>query len=202
MIAILDYGMGNVGSIQNMLRKIGARSTVTNRLEEIEAADKLILPGVGAFDVAMENLQRGGFLPVLDHLVRERGRPVLGICLGMQLLTRGSDEGRLSGLGWIDAVTVRFEQPEGERLRLPHMGWNNVNVCRDNALLALEAEQRFYFVHSYYVRCHQPGDVVAVARYGTEFCAALERGNVYGTQFHPEKSHKYGLGVLTRFASL
>ena len=194
--------MGNLGSIHNMLRRVGAESSITSDLDQIRRADKLILPGVGAFDAAMRNLARLGLVPVLNEQVLERRIPILGICLGMQLLTRGSEEGRLSGLGWIDADTVRFDLRDHPNLRLPHMGWNRIRLCREGSILDGVADvERFYFVHTYHVRCHQPQDVLAVADYGMTFHAAVISANIVGTQFHPEKSHKFGLRVLANFAA-
>lgn len=201
MIGIVDYGMGNLGSIRNMLKKVGAACEITSDPQRLAQASKLILPGVGAFDAGMARLDEAGLTPVLHQLVLERRMPVLGICLGMQLMTRGSEEGRRPGLGWIDATTVRFEPPPADKLKVPHMGWNVVQPCRPSALLeGAEAEERFYFVHSYFVRCSDPADVLLRAHYGAPFDAAFERGNVMGVQFHPEKSHKFGLRLLSNFA--
>ena len=201
MIAIVDFGMGNLGSIRNMLAKIGAESVITSDPSAIQAADKLILPGVGAFDRAMENLHRAGLVPVLNDKVISRKTPVLGICLGMQLLSRRSEEGSLPGLGWIDADTVRFPaEVDGTKLTVPHMGWNSITVTQPASLLGhLGDEPRFYFVHSYYVRCDREADVAATASHGITFHAAVARGNIVGTQFHPEKSHRFGLSLLRSF---
>ena len=201
MIAIVDFGMGNLGSIRNMLARIGADSIITSDPLAIQAAGKLILPGVGAFDRAMENLNRAGLVPVLNDKVLSAKTPVLGICLGMQLLSRRSEEGSLAGLGWIDADTVRFPpEVDGKRLTVPHMGWNSVTVTQPASLLGrLGADARFYFVHSYHVRCDREADVAAVASHGITFHAAVARDNIVGTQFHPEKSHKFGLSLLRSF---
>lgn len=201
MIAIVDFGMGNLGSIRNMLTRIGADSVITSDRRHIEAADKIILPGVGAFDRAMDNLRRLGLVSLLDEQVIAKGTPVLGICLGMQLLSRRSEEGTLPGLGWIDADTVRFpSEVDGRPLMVPHMGWNSITITNPVGLFeGIEAEPRFYFVHSYHVRCEHVADVAATAHHGVTFHAAVARGNVLGTQFHPEKSHTFGLHVLRRF---
>ncbi len=204
MIVIIDYGMGNVGSIENMLLRIGAPCVVTCDPHVIQSAHRLILPGVGAFDNAMLNLQRLGIVPLLDDLVKVKRVPVLGICLGMQVLTKSSEEGALPGLGWIDAATVRFRLEGGhEGLRVPHMGWNTIEIRRPDGLLEhLPIEPRFYFVHSYHVSCKDQGDVLAKTTYGICFDSVIRKGNVMGTQFHPEKSHKFGLALLKNFVEI
>ena len=201
MITIVDYGMGNLGSIRNMLKKVGAECEITGDPVRIETATKLILPGVGAFDAGMGRLRGAGLVPVLDELVLTRKVPVLGICLGMQLMTRGSEEGALHGLGWVPAQTVRFAPPPGAGLKVPHMGWNVVHACKASDLIVdAEAEERFYFVHSFHVRCRDREDVLLRANYGGELDAAFEVDNIVGVQFHPEKSHKFGLRLLRNFA--
>jgi imidazole glycerol-phosphate synthase subunit HisH len=203
MIAIVDYGMGNLGSILNMLKRIGAPATITSDPDTIASAEKLILPGVGAFDRAMERLNALELVPVLNRMVVERRTPILGICLGMQLLTKGSEEGDLPGLGWIDAQTLRFEFAPEAALRVPHMGWNGIAMRQPTAILEdMYADPRFYFVHSFYVRCRNETDVIATARYGSDFDAVIGRDNIVGTQFHPEKSHKFGLKLLGNFAKM
>jgi glutamine amidotransferase len=201
MIAIVDFGMGNLGSIRNMLTRIGADSVVTSDKRHIAAAEKIILPGVGAFDRAMDNLRQLDLVSLLNEQVQTKKTPLLGICLGMQLLSRRSDEGTLPGLGWIDAETVRFpSEVSGQPLMVPHMGWNSISITNPGVLFeGVETEPRFYFVHSYHVRCDHLADVTATAHHGVTFHAAVAHGNVLGTQFHPEKSHKYGLNVLRRF---
>jgi len=200
MITIVDYGMGNLGSIRNMLKRIDVASELASRPEQIAAAARLILPGVGAFDAGMQNLENLGLIPVLNERVLKGGIPVLGICLGMQLMTRASAEGVLPGLGWIAAEARRFE-PGSQGLKVPHMGWNRVRQLRTAALVEdLPDAPRFYFVHSYYVHCVQPEDALLATTYGSEFHSAFQRGNVWGVQFHPEKSHKYGMRLLQNFA--
>lgn len=201
MIAIIDYRMGNPGSIQNMLTKIGVESSITSDVTEIKRAEKLILPGVGAFDTAMSNLDRLGLIPILCEKALVSRTPILGICLGMQLFTRCSEEGQRSGLGWIDAETVRFRFDESAMsLRLPHMGWNHVDVVRPGSLFNdMVEDARFYFVHTYHVRCRNEKNVLATATYGNEFHCAIAQDNIMGTQFHPEKSHRYGLKLLRNF---
>lgn len=204
MIAIIDYGMGNVGSIGNMFKKIGADAEITSDFEKIKNATKIVIPGVGAFDNGMQNLTEGGYVDILNTKVVDEGTPVLGICLGMQLMTRGSEEGKLSGLGWLDADTVKFHfDNELVSRKIPHMGWNTVETLKPSRLFeGMFESPRFYFVHSYYVVCDNQQDVLARTDFGLEFVSAFESGNVYGVQFHPEKSHKYGMKLLSNFAEL
>jgi glutamine amidotransferase len=200
MITIVDYGMGNLGSIRNMLRKVGVESQISADPAVIAAADKLILPGVGAFDAGMTNLRSSGLQSVLDERVRTTRVPTLGICLGMQLMANGSEEGNCAGLGWIDANVLRFN-PTDHALKVPHMGWNLVTPVRTEALVdRLPSESRFYFVHSYYVRCREESDVLMTTHYSQTFHSAFQRGNLWGVQFHPEKSHRYGMQLLRNFA--
>ena len=202
MIGIVDYGLGNLASVANMLRRVGATSALVSRPEEIARADKLILPGVGAFDHGMASLEAAGLLDVLNQRVLEARVPVLGLCLGMQLFTRGSEEGKRPGLGWLPAETRRL-QPADPRLKVPHMGWADVHPVRSHALLEPpEPELRFYFVHSYHVVCDTRDAVVAEAEHGQSFCAIACAGNVIGVQFHPEKSHRFGMKLLRNFAEL
>lgn len=201
MITIVDYGMGNVGSIRNMLKKIGAGAEISADPARIAAATKLILPGVGAFDAGMANLHASGLIPLLNERVVHAGVPVLGICLGMQLMAHHSSEGSRSGLGWIDAEVQRL-QPADPALKVPHMGWSTVRVLRSAPLVDdLPDEPRFYFVHSYFIRCRNAGDVLLETRYGEPFASAVQHANMWGVQFHPEKSHRYGMQLLRNFAS-
>lgn len=201
MIAIVDYGMGNLGSIRNMFKRIGVAAEITADIDVLSCATKILLPGVGAFDSAMQRIHDSGLREVLDHKALRERVPTLGICLGMQLLTRGSEEGQLPGLGWVAASANRFPSLPG--LKVPHMGWNLVTPTTPSALTAgLPAESRFYFVHSYHVQVDDPQDSVLKAHYGLDFDAALAHGNIYGAQFHPEKSHRFGMRLLANFASL
>lgn len=199
-ITIIDYGVGNIASIANMLKKAGRTATLSGDHDEIRRAQKLILPGVGAFDHAAARLHATG----IDDLVRERataGIPILGVCLGMQLLLDGSDEGELSGLGLIPGRSYRFPtEVGGARLRVPHMGWSTVQRTSDSALPKVVTGDRFYFVHSYYVQPADANHVAATSRHGIEFASMIHRDNVVGVQFHPEKSHRYGLRLLSDFA--
>ena len=204
MITVVDYGLGNLGSILNMLRKLGIPGELTSDPAKVGEAARLILPGVGAFDNGMENLERFGLLPALNRAVFERNVPILGICLGAQLLTRSSEEGRRSGLGWLAADTIRFSsRTTGPQRPVPHMGWNRVVSAKASPLTSdLPAEPRFYFVHSYHFLCEEPTDILLMAEYGYPFAAAFSRRNVFGVQFHPEKSHKFGMKLLANFAAL
>jgi imidazole glycerol-phosphate synthase subunit HisH len=202
MIVVVDAGLGNIGSVLNMLRKFSPVFMSSEDPAEIEKADKLILPGVGSFDTGMSNLKSKGILDVLNEKVLKQGTPILGICLGMQLLTRRSEEGILQGLGWIEADTIKFK-PEDAELKVPHMGWNLVHENKQNKLLEnLHEESRFYFVHSYYVKCDREEDILLKTKYGFEFASAVNKNNIYGVQFHPEKSHKFGLQLLKNFIEL
>jgi imidazole glycerol-phosphate synthase subunit HisH len=204
MIGVVDYGVGNMGSVLNMLKRVQVPARVVADEEGMRAARKLILPGVGAFDRAMSRLAESGLLELLNERVLRDGVPVLGLCLGMQLLTEGSEEGTLRGLGWIGGTTRRFRfDTDGDRLKIPHMGWNTVRP-RAGAVLfqGLEGEAPFYFVHSYHVVCEREGDVAATARHGYDFTAAVQAGHIFGTQFHPEKSHRFGMRLLRNFGDL
>ena len=201
MIAIVDYGMGNPGSVLNMLKRIGIQAVITNDITVIADAAKLLLPGVGAFDHAMTRINACGLREVLDRKAREERIPILGICLGMQLLTDSSEEGTLPGLGWISAATRRFPNQPG--LKVPHMGWNVVRSSTPSPLTeGFEEETRFYFVHSYYVAVTDPRDSILKTTYGIEFDSAIQHNNIYGAQFHPEKSHRFGMRLLKNFAEI
>lgn len=204
MITIIDIGMGNLGSIVNMLEKIKVKAVISSYENDIFKAEKLILPGVGSFDNAMKNLNDMHLISILNSRVNEDKIPILGICLGIQLFTRQSEEGVLPGLGWIDATTVKFKfNGENAKLKVPHMGWNTVNLKRDNSLYCgLLNEPRFYFVHSYHIICNNTQDILSTTHYGYDFVSSIQSGNIYGTQFHPEKSHKFGMKVLQNFAEI
>ncbi|HXT16701.1 MAG TPA: imidazole glycerol phosphate synthase subunit HisH [Gemmatimonadaceae bacterium] len=202
MIVIVDYGVGNLRSIANMFRKIGHAAEISSDPETIERATKLVLPGVGAFDHGMIELTKRGLLPVLNRKVLDEGTPVIGLCLGMQLLARSSEEGSVPGLGWIDAEVVRLALPPGSPLKVPHMGWNQVRAVRPHPLLQDSTDEtRFYFVHSYHLRCADDSAVIGTTEYGYEFPSVVGQGNVMGVQFHPEKSHRFGMRLLTSFAA-
>ena len=204
MLVIIDYGMGNLGSIFNMLKKLRANVVISSQSEDIEKAQKLILPGVGSFDNGMERLRGLNIEEVITRRVCNDGVPILGICLGMQLFTKKSEEGSTNGLGWINAETKRFQFDDiYHELKIPHMGWNYITMKKSNSLLAnVGDDHRFYFVHSYHVVCENRQDVLATASYGYEFDACVALNNIYGTQFHPEKSHRFGLNVLNNFLAV
>ncbi len=202
MITIVDYGMGNLGSVLNMFKRIGVDSEITADLGKIKEATKLLLPGVGAFDNAMKLINGSGLREVLDYKVLEEKVPVLGICLGMQLLTLESEEGKEKGLGWINAKTTKFNF-EDNQLKIPHMGWNRVFSNQPNPLTdQLPEEPRFYFVHSYYVKVTNEEDSILKTHYGFDFDSGIHHDNVYGAQFHPEKSHKFGMKLLENFSKI
>lgn len=203
MITIIDYGMGNLGSIYNMFKKIGVESKITSDIEEIKNAQKILLPGVGAFNNAMIRINESGFQDILTKKALIEKIPVLGICLGMQLLTDGSEEGDLPGLGLIPAKTIRFNFSNKEDLKIPHMGWNSVYESNSSYLTKdLPEEPRFYFVHSYYVKAENGKNSILRTNYGIEFDSAIQKDNIFGVQFHPEKSHKFGMKLLENFTKL
>lgn len=201
MISIVNYGMGNLGSVFNMFKRIGYETQIVDQPEDLLAAKKILLPGVGAFDNAMKRINEGGFGDVLNQMALVEKVPVLGICLGMQLLTRGSEEGTLPGLGWIAADTIRFPNQNG--LKVPHMGWNLVYPTTPSPLtMNLPYESRFYFVHSYRVHVDNEKNSILKCHYGIDFDAAVQHENIFGVQFHPEKSHKFGMRLLENFAKI
>lgn len=204
MIVIVDYGMGNLRAIQNMIHHIGAEAEISSDLKIIAAADRLILPGVGAFDNAIRNIDAMGLRPVLGERVLGAGTPLLGICLGMQLLGEKSEEGTLEGLGYIPGRCIRFDfNGSHEGLKVPHMGWNTMAVSNGNGLFAdMPDEPRFYFVHSYHFVCDEESDVICRTEYGYSFASGIVRGNIAGVQFHPEKSHSFGMKLLANFAGV
>lgn len=206
MISIVNYGMGNLGSIVNMYKKIGVKTELISTPLEIEKASKILLPGVGSFDAAMEKIAALGIREVLDKKALQEKIPVMGICLGMQLLTKSSEEGKLPGLGWIDAKTLAFNGLiDNSKYKIPHMGWNTADINHPSAITAgfKELEDvRFYFVHSYFVRCEKDENSILKTEYGISFDSAIQKDNIYGAQFHPEKSHKFGMKLLENFARI
>ena len=203
MVTIVDYGMGNLGSVRNMFNYIKVPVQVSGDAKVIEQAVRVLLPGVGAFDAAMLKINDAGLRDVLQYKAMEEKVPVLGICLGMQLLTNGSEEGIMPGFGWIDATTERFRFTD-KRMKVPHMGWNLTREIQPNALTKdLGEEPRFYFVHSYYVTTADEKNVLMRTHYGHDFDSVITNGeNIYGAQFHPEKSHKFGMQLFKNFAKL
>lgn len=201
MTAIVDYGMGNIKSVSNMLKKIGVATTVTSDPDVLAKAKRIILPGVGSFDAGMKNLHERSLVEVLSRRVLDYGVPILGICLGMQLFAMGSEEGKCEGLGWLDAHVERFSMPaEALSLKVPHMGWNTIHPLKDHVLFRdVKQPMRFYHVHSYHYQRYDDRYVVATTRYGYDFPVVVARGNIMGVQFHPEKSHQYGIQLLKNF---
>ena len=203
MITIINYGMGNLGSVQNMLKRIGIKSIISSDINEIEKAEKILLPGVGSFDAAISKIDELNLRPVLTFMAKEKKVPFLGICLGMQLLTESSEEGVLKGLNFVPAKTIKFKFPENSNLKIPHMGWNLVTKKTESVLTKnFTNEFRFYFVHSYHVKCDNPINSILTTNYGYEFDSAIQNENVFGAQCHPEKSHKYGMQLLSNFANI
>lgn len=203
MTIIVNYGMGNVGSVLNMYKKAGANATLSSDPEIIASAEKLILPGVGAFDAAMERIEDMGLGSALNHAALERRIPVLGICLGMQLLMTTSEEGKRPGLGWIAGRVLAFRGRVDSKMKVPHMGWNTVKQNSYHPLTKeLGSIQRYYFVHSYFVKTDDRNHSLLETNYGLPFDAAVCSGNIFGVQFHPEKSHGFGLKLLKNFANI
>lgn len=198
MITIIDYGMGNLGSINNMIKKIGHKSIITSDIKEIQKATKLILPGVGSFDNGIKNLTELGIKEILNQKVLEDKIPIMGICLGMQLMTQNSEEGNLPGLGWIEASAKKFIS---DSLKVPHMGWNTIKHEKTSRLFdEYDTEKRYYFVHSYYVESTHNCDILTTTNYTHYFVSSFEKENIIGVQFHPEKSHRFGMDLFKKFA--
>ncbi|SNV42419.1 Imidazole glycerol phosphate synthase subunit HisH 1 [Chryseobacterium taklimakanense] len=204
MIVLIDYGVGNINAFLNIYKQLNIPARTAKKASELEGAEKLILPGVGHFDYAMQRFNGSGMRETVDEMVRTGKKPVIGICVGMQMMAKSSDEGLLPGLGWIDAHVEKFSDSQrSAKMPLPHMGWNDVYALKNNPLFTgLEQDARFYFLHSYYFKCTLPQDAVAEAEYGIRFTAAVNHENVYGIQCHPEKSHHFGIQLLKNFAEL
>lgn len=200
MIAIIDYDVGNITAVANMLQRLGLKCLMTHKVEDVIEADRIILPGNGAFDECVKNLRSSGLIPAIESRVLTEGVPLLGICVGAQMLGLSSEEGVEPGLGWIDMTVHRF--PDTETLPVPNMGWQEVILAQSgNPLLSrLESGSRFYFVHSYFMKPKNPADLLLSASYGQEFAAAVARKNIAGVQFHPEKSHRFGKQLFEGFA--
>jgi len=203
MVVIIDYGIGNTGSILNMIRKLGYECQLSKDAEIIGNASHLILPGVGSFDNAMLKLMDTGLVPYLTNLALVEKRPILGICLGMQMFFKGSEEGILPGLNWLRGKVVKFGKKNVGNLKIPHMGWNTVNTYNNSKLFSDQKEEfRFYFTHSFYVDCVKDEEVMGKTNHGKDFICAVNFENIFGVQFHPEKSHKFGLDLFNLFLSL
>jgi glutamine amidotransferase len=203
MIGVIDYGLGNVQAFMDIYKRLNIPAIAVKKTEELIACDKFILPGVGAFDWAMQSLENSGMRAALEQLVLQDKRPVLGVCVGMQMLANRSDEGVLKGLGWIPGLIQKFDEAHFDRLpHLPHMGWNDVVLTQNNSLLAgIEAPQ-FYFLHSYYFLPADAASTIGETEYGGIFASVVSKDNIYGTQFHPEKSHHWGMSLLKNFSEL
>ena len=204
MITIIDYGLGNIRAFVNVYERLNIKTKVAHNANEIKGATKIILPGVGAFDYAMKQLNASGMRDELDNKVLGEKIPVIGICVGMQILANSSEEGILPGLGWIDGEVKLFDTSKiKHKTRLPHMGWNNINpVNGHNLLNGLDSQSRFYFLHSYYFVCHNENEIISTTEYGISYASAVNRENIFGIQFHPEKSHSNGIQLLHNFAKL
>jgi glutamine amidotransferase len=204
MITLIDYGVGNIFAFQNVYKRLNIPTKIAKSKEDLANAKKLILPGVGSFDYAMAQLNASGMREKLDELVLEKKVPVIGICVGMQIMGNRSDEGKLEGLKWIDSEILKFDENLiRQRTKLPHMGWNDVAPIKNHPLfVGLEEEAIFYFLHSFYFKCKNETESIAVSNYGISFSSAVHRKNIYGIQFHPEKSHQYGEKLLYNFANL
>jgi glutamine amidotransferase len=204
MISIVDYGLGNIRAFQNMYKRMNIDAVAVRTADELREAKRIVLPGVGAFDHAMELLDASGMRETLDELVLEKSVPVIGICVGMQILADSSEEGTRPGLGWIKGTVRHFRSaPKAAGMMLPHMGWNDVAAKPGEALFkGLADEARFYFLHSFYFDCANPADAAAQAEYGLDFACAVRRDAIHGVQFHPEKSHHFGAQLLKNFAEL
>jgi glutamine amidotransferase len=204
MITLIDYGVGNIFAFQNVYKRLNIPTKIAKTAADLEDAQKLILPGVGAFDYAMGQLNTSGMRQKLDELVLEKKIPIIGICVGMQMMGNRSDEGTSKGLQWIDADVLKFDESLiQQRTKLPHMGWNDVSPITGHPLFkGLEQDAIFYFLHSYFFKCNKQEDSIAISDYGISFTSAVNSNNVYGIQFHPEKSHQYGEKLLHNFAQL
>ena len=201
MIGIIDYGMGNIGSIENMLKRINTSSIITSNIDTLNQCNKLILPGVGAFDQGMQSLNDMGLISYLNDFVIEQNKPILGICLGMQLFANSSEEGSLPGLGWIKGKAKKFVFNDYD-IKVPHMGWNTIEPNNSILFENLPDEKRFYFVHSYYYECEDKKNIISSTDYGIKFASAINKNNIWGTQFHPEKSHICGMKLLDNFTRI
>ena len=202
-ITIIDYGMGNLRSVQKKFLKVGAEVEITSDLDQIMKAEKLLLPGVGHFANGVKKLKERGIWELLNKKVLKEKTPILGICLGMQLMARYSEEGNAEGLGWFDAEVVNFTIRDKLKYKVPHMGWNNTIIVKENSLMKdLDNESMYYFVHSYYMKCNNKKDILTTTGYEDKFVSAIQKDNIYGTQFHPEKSHDTGEKLIKNFVEL
>ena len=204
MISIIDYGLGNIKAFENLYARLNVPIRIVRNAEELKNSSKIILPGVGAFDYAMSRLNDSGFREILDDLVLIKKIPIIGICVGMQMMGKSSEEGYMPGLGWIDGEVKLFNKELiPYKTRLPHMGWNTIKKINNNKLFDnLDNESRFYFLHSYFFDCYEKSSIIAMTEYGIEYASAINKDNIFGIQFHPEKSHSNGIKLLHNFATL
>ncbi len=204
MITIINYGSGNISAIGNIYERLKVPFKVANSPEEVIGAEKIILPGVGAFDETISMLDESGFRSILDKEVLENKVPVIGICVGMQILAKSSEEGKLPGLGWIDGVVKKIDKSMlTHKPKIPHLGWNSIEVIKKNKLYeGINEEEGFYFLHSYYFECNNESDVLSKTFYGKSFASSVNNNNIYGVQFHPEKSHSNGVQLLHNFSKI
>jgi imidazole glycerol-phosphate synthase subunit HisH len=202
-ITIIDYGMGNLFSVKKKLARLNSKVIISSHEKDIINADKIILPGVGHFEKAMENLKKLQLIPVLNHAIIDKKKPVLGICLGMQLMSNKSEEGNINGLGWIDANVIKFKVNDSLNFKIPHMGWNQITIAKKSKLMKnISNGNEFYFVHSFHMKAKQSIEILNETFYEKKFTSAIEKENVFGVQYHPEKSHKYGEIILKNFIDL
>lgn len=204
MITIVDYGLGNIKAFVNVYERLNIPIKIAKTKYDLNDASKIIIPGVGAFDYAIEQLNKSGMRDELENKVIRDKVPVIGICVGMQILAKSSEEGKLPGLGWVDGKVLKFDINNiPYKTRLPHMGWNNINPIAESTLLkGFNNESRFYFLHSYYFVCNNQQDIISTTQYGIDFSSAINHNNIFGIQFHPEKSHSNGVSLLNNFAKL
>lgn len=203
MITIIDYGLGNLRSVQKSFERAKIKVEISSDLKKIEKAKKLVLPGVGHFGKGMANLKSSGLIEILNQKVLVDKVPILGICLGMQLMTEYSQESNSEGLGWIEADTIRFEKDNSKKFKVPHIGWNSIDIINENSLLdKIKNDSQYYFVHTYYVICKNKSEVMTESEYGIKFHSSFRKDNVFGVQFHPEKSFSVGLQMLENFSKI
>ena len=205
MIVIIDYGLGNVNALYTVFKNLNIPVKISSSLSDLKNADKLILPGVGAYDYAMEKLNKSGIRDILNEQILIKKKDILGICVGMQMMAECSEEGQMDGLGWVKGDVLHFEhiKSDNKNMDIPHMGWNNITINKENPLLAeLSNSSYFYFLHSYYFETHDNTNIVSTTKYGNHFVSTINKENIFGVQFHPEKSHQSGVQLLKNFSEL